>query len=156
MAHGAGDPGHPGKSTAFPTSKRRDLVEMAVAYGLILVVIWTPRPWQRLLWWVAATAVVFITCHLFHGSKAMGLRKTNFLRSMWVVGAALLAGCDGRSCWPASLHTLRLPATLVLFLKTYLAYALWAPVQQFLLQCFFLSRLLRLLPNASSPRSRRR
>jgi membrane protease YdiL (CAAX protease family) len=34
-----------------------------------------------------------------------------------------------------------------LFIETYWGYALWAAVQQFLLQCFFLSRLRRLLPS---------
>jgi membrane protease YdiL (CAAX protease family) len=33
------------------------------------------------------------------------------------------------------------------FLKNYWAYAIWALVQQFLLQAFFLSRFLRLLKN---------
>jgi len=49
----------------------------------------------------------------------------------------------------ARLHTLHVPGSLILFVETYWAYALWAGVQQFLLQCFFLSRLLRLLPNAT-------
>jgi hypothetical protein len=44
------------------------------------------------------------------------------------------------------LQTLHVPSTLLAFINTYWAYALWAAVQQFLLQCFFLSRLLRLLP----------
>jgi hypothetical protein len=130
-------------------SKRRNLLELAVAYGLILLVIWTPRPLQRHLWWAAAASVVAITCISFDGMKAMGLRRTNLLRSLWVVGAALMAAAVAVTL-AALLHTLRLPDSLFLFIKTYWAYALWAAVQQFLLQCFFLSRLLRLLPNAKS------
>jgi hypothetical protein len=155
-------------------SKRRNLLELAIAYGLILIVIWTPRPWQRLLWWVAAAAVVVITTISFDGLNAMGLRSTNFFRSVWVVGAALLVAA--LAVFLASdLHTLHLPgspatglsrwgglprspatglcrwggltAGPVSFIKTYWAYSLWAAVQQFLLQCFFLSRLLRLIPN---------
>ena len=34
--------------------KRRDLAELCVGYALVLVVIWTPRPWQRLLYCAAA------------------------------------------------------------------------------------------------------
>jgi hypothetical protein len=48
------------------------------------------------------------------------------------------------------LHTLHAPGSPILFIETYCAYALWAAVQQFLLQCFFLSRLVRLLPGARS------
>lgn len=141
-------------------SKWRNLIELAIAYGLILIVIWTPRPWQRLLWWVAAAAVVTITTISFDGLNAMGLRAANFSRSLWVVGAALLLAATA-VILAASLHTLHLPgspatglsrwgglpASLVSFIKTYWAYSLWAAVQQFLLQCFFLSRLLRLIPN---------
>jgi membrane protease YdiL (CAAX protease family) len=141
-------------------SKRRDVVELAVAYGLILLVVWTPRPWQRLLWWVAAASIVAITCVSFDGLRAMGLRRANFFRSLWVVGAALLVAATAITV-AASLHALRLPGPPatglgrwgglpggpILFIKNYWSYALWAFVQQFLLQCFFLSRLLRLLPN---------
>ena len=55
--------------------RRRDLVELAIAYGLILLVVWTPRPWQSLLWWDAAAAVAFILSISFDGRKAMGLRS---------------------------------------------------------------------------------
>jgi hypothetical protein len=130
-------------------SKQRNLLELAFAYGLILVVIWTPRPWQRWLWWAAAASVVVITCISFDGLKAMGMRRTNFFRSLWVAGAALLIAALAVTV-AASLHTLHLPRGPVQFLKTYWAYSLWAAVQQFLLQCFFLARLLRLIPNAKS------
>ena len=81
----------PGRtSTVAARSRRRDFIELAVAYGLILLVIWTPRPWQRMLWWVAAAAVVAIASISFEGLQAMGLRRENFLRSLWVVGVALL------------------------------------------------------------------
>src|ERR1035438_464481 len=71
--------------------RRRDLVELAVGYALILVVIWTPRPWQRTFYFVAATFVVAATWLSFPGWKAMGFGIANLARSMWLVGAALLA-----------------------------------------------------------------
>jgi hypothetical protein len=128
-------------------SKRRDILELAIPYVLILFVCWTPRPWQRLLWVVAAASLVAITCVSFDGRKAMGLRATNFFRSFWVVGAALAAAAVAVVV-AARLHTLHVPASPVLFVETYWGYALWAGVQQFLLQCFFLARLRRLLPSA--------
>src|SRR5208282_5622565 len=42
-------------------SRARIVCELAIAYALILLVIWTPRPLQKLLWWVAAGAVVAIS-----------------------------------------------------------------------------------------------
>jgi hypothetical protein len=129
--------------------RRRDLVELAIAYGLILLVVWTPRPWQSLLWWDAAAAVAIIVLISFDGVEAMGLRSANLLRSLWVVGMALAAAAAAVLA-AARLHTLHLPASPVSILERFWAYALWAFAQQFLLQCFFLKRLLRLLPSAKS------
>jgi hypothetical protein len=131
--------------SAAARRKGRVLLEIAIAYGLILLVIWTPRPWQSLLWWVAVAAVIIITSISFDGLKAWGLRTANFFRSLWVVGMALAIALAAAAL-AARLHTLRLPGSPLLFIKTYWAYALWAGVQQFLLQCFFLARLLRVFP----------
>jgi membrane protease YdiL (CAAX protease family) len=137
------------ENRAAARGKRRNLVELAIPYALILAVCWTPRPWQRFLWLVAAASVVVVTAISFDGLEAMGLRRANFFRSLWVVGAAFVAAAAAvlAAAW---LHTLHIPNTPFLFLKTYWAYALWACVQQFLLLGFFLPRLLRLLPGASS------
>ncbi|MGB9407277.1 MAG: CPBP family glutamic-type intramembrane protease [Terracidiphilus sp.] len=138
----------PGRNSPVAArSRRRDFVELAVAYALILLVIWTPRPWQKLLWWVAAAAIAAFASTSFEGFQAMGLRRKNFLRSLWIVGLALLVAAVA-VLLAARLHTLRPPGSLIQFIDKYWAYALWASVQQFLLQCFFLSRLLRLLPRA--------
>jgi hypothetical protein len=133
---------------AATRSRSRDLAELAVAYGLILVVVWTPRPWQKILWWVAAVSIAAITCASFDGLKAAGLRSANFLESIWVVGAALLVSAVAVTL-AVGLHTLRLPpGGPIGFIKNYCAYALWAFVQQFLLLVFFLSRLRRLFKKA--------
>jgi len=137
------------KNSVAAHSKRRSFFELAISYSLILLVIWTPRPWQKHLWWVAAAAVVIITCISFDGLKAMGLRTANFFRSLWVAGAALLLGAIAILV-AARLDTLHLPDGPILFIKTYWAYALWAGVQQFLLLGFFLPRFLRLLPGSKS------
>jgi membrane protease YdiL (CAAX protease family) len=137
----------PGRTiSVVARNRRRDIIELAVAYGLILLVIWTPRPWQRILWWVAAAAVVAIASASFEGLQAMGLRRENFFRSLWIVGASLLLSAVAvvLAVW---LRTLHVPATPLLFLETYVGYIIWTFVQQLLLQCFFLSRLLRLIPN---------
>jgi hypothetical protein len=128
-------------------SKRRDLIELAVAYGLILVVIWTPRPWQRFFWMLAVATVAIITWISFDGLKAMGLRRENFFRSLWIVGAALAASAVAVTL-ALRLHTLQEQDSFFAYVRTYWGYAIWTFVQEFLLQCFFLSRLRRLLPNA--------
>ncbi len=128
--------------------RRRDLAELAVGYGLILVVIWTPRPWQRAFYiaailWIAAAMWVS-----FDGWKVMGLRFGGMLRSLWVVGVALALA--GVALMVASrLGTLNRPPGAGLFVKTFWGYAVWSFVQQLLLQDFVLLRLLRLLPSKS-------
>lgn len=126
-----------------PRSRRRVLLEIAIAYALILAVIWTPRPAQRWLWWVASSAVIVITCISFDGANAMGLRGKNFLRSIWVAAAALLIAAIAVAI-ASRLHTLRLQPGPLAFIRAYFAYAIWAFAQQFLLQCVFLLRFMRL------------
>lgn len=127
--------------------RRRDAIELGIGYGLILLVIWTPRPWQRLLYCAAAIFLVTVTWISFESVRAMGLRTVNFLRSLWVVGVAmLLAG--GVLLLAEHLHTLHgteLNGGVGGFLKRYWGYALWAFAQQILLQDFFLRRMLRLV-----------
>lgn len=132
-------------TSAQTRTRRRDLIELGIAYGLILSVLWTPRPLQRILWLVAVAAIAIIIGFSFEGFRAMGLRTANFLRSLWVVGAALAVSVVAVSI-SASLHALHGPALPLRLLEGFWAYAIWSCVQQFLLQCFFLSRLLRLFP----------
>lgn len=143
--------------------KQRALIELAIAYVLIMSVIWSPRPWQRLLWLVAVAAVAAITVRSWQGCQAIGLRRENFWRSLWIAGVALILAA---AAVLAAIHlqTLRLPTPLpagigrsddtvghtILFIRRYWAYALWTFIQQFLLQGFFLLRLLRLLPGPRS------
>ncbi len=143
-AFNAGSNLEPG--SARPQSKRRALAEIAIAYGLILAVLWTPRPWQQMLWWVAIVVIAIIIGASFEGFRAMGLRAGNFFRSLWVVGAALVVSAVAVTI-SARLHTLHDSHGALTLLEGFWAYAIWSGVQQFLLQCFFLSRLLRLLPS---------
>jgi len=127
-------------------SKRRDWIEIAVAYGLILSVVWTPRPLQRVLWVVAAVGIIVILWRSFDGWAAMGLRKANLGRSLWIAGAAL-ALAAAAVVIAARMQTLLLRDGPFALTRTYFAYAIWTGVQQFLLQGFFLLRLLRVIPN---------
>jgi membrane protease YdiL (CAAX protease family) len=128
-------------------SKRRDWTEIAIAYGLILAVEWTPRPAQRVLWVVAALGIVAVVWRSFEGWKAMGFRSANFGRSLWITGAALVAAIAAVLV-AAKTHTLLLPDGMAAFVGTYFAYAIFSGVQQFLLQGVFLLRFQRVIPNA--------
>ena len=128
-------------------SKRRDWTEIGIAYGLIMAVVWTPRPLQRVLWMVAAVGIAVILWRSFDSWKAMGLRAANFVRSLWIAGAAL-ALAVAAVLVAAKMHTLLLPEGPFNFVGTYIAYAVWTGVQQFLLQGFFLLRLERVMPKA--------
>lgn len=126
-------------------SGQRAGIEVAVAYLLILAVIWTPRPLQRLLWIVAAVGVVFLLWRSFEGWKAMGFTGAKLGRSLWIVGAALAVAGIAIAV-AVRVHTLLLPTGVVGFVGGYISYAIWTGVQQFLLQGFFLLRLLRVAP----------
>lgn len=126
------------------TDRRRDLLELLVGYGLILLVIWSERPWQRGLYCAAIVFLVAVLWMSFDSWSAMGLRAANFWRSFWVVGVALalaaLAVVTARR-----LHAMHPVEGPVGFVRRYWGYALWSLVQQILLVDFFLRRLLRLM-----------
>jgi hypothetical protein len=131
-------------SSAVRHGRVRDLAEIAIGYGLIMMVIWTPRDLQRVLWWVSAAGVLAMICFSFEGWAATGMRVRNLGRSFWIVVAALAISAVAVVV-AARLGTLHLPATFSAFIGTYIAYAIWSGVQQFLLQGFFLVRFLRLI-----------
>ncbi len=125
--------------------KRRDLLELSVGYGLVLLACWTPQPLQGVCYWAGLIWVFLVTGLSFDGWGVMGLRFSGFVRSLWVVGVALMvAGIAGFVAF--NLDTLHLPGSPALFLKRYCGYTIWALLQEFLLMDFFLLRLLRLLP----------
>ena len=124
--------------------RRRDLLELAAGYALILLVIWTPRPWQRPLFWAAAIFLAAVLWLRFDGWQAMGLRRTNLARSIWVTALAFLIATP-TILIAQRFHTLQPYTGAARFIQRYWGYALWTFVQQVLLQDFFLRRLLRLV-----------
>jgi membrane protease YdiL (CAAX protease family) len=125
--------------------KRGVWLELIVGYGLILATVWTPRPEQAWLWWAAALWIAGTTWWSFPGWAAMGFRRGGFVASLWVV---VLAGVLSAIAVTAAirLHTLRIPHSLAGWVLAWGGYTVWSFVQQFLLQGYFLLRLVRLLP----------
>jgi membrane protease YdiL (CAAX protease family) len=135
---------------SVPThSPRRDAIEIAIAYALIMAVEWTPRPLQRVLWILAAVGLALIVWRSFDGWQAMGFRAANFLRALWISAAALLLAAIAIVI-AARMHTLLVPGGVLAFFASYCAYAVWAGVQQFLLQGVFLLRFLHLIPRPAA------
>ncbi|RXH57788.1 CPBP family intramembrane glutamic endopeptidase [Granulicella sibirica] len=123
--------------------RRRALIEVGVGYLLILAVLWTPRPWQRYLYWLPVLWIAGTTALSFDNVAALGLRTANLLRSFWIAGVAACLSAITVAV-AAHLHTLHAQASVVWFAKSYIGYAIWAFVQQFLMMDFFLPRFLRL------------
>jgi membrane protease YdiL (CAAX protease family) len=129
--------------------RRRALVEAAVGYGLILIAIWTPLPWQRGIGLAALAWILFATVRSFDGWRAMGLGISGSLRSIWLIGVALLLAA-GAVMFAGTLQILPLPVFLPMIVRRYWTYALWALLQQFVLQDFILLRLLQLMPGRAA------
>ena len=130
-------------------SRQRDLFELFGIYSLVLLVIWTPRPWQGPMLAVAALCTFCIVWLSYEGLGPMGLCTTNLTRSLWAVALAVVLAMAAVML-AGRLHTLHVPTTPYLFFRRYGAYIVWAGVQQLVLQCFFLSRALRLMPDPVS------
>jgi membrane protease YdiL (CAAX protease family) len=124
-------------------TKRRDAIELIGALLLILLVVWTPRPYQRVLYWAPVAWIAWFTWLSFTGWHAMGWRIVNLLRSLWVVGLALALAAVAAvvSSRYGALHA---PPSAALLVKTFWGYAIWSYAQQFMLLDFFLARSLRL------------
>ncbi len=131
-------------STTQPR-RGRPLLELSIGYGLILATIWTPRPYQRWLYLVAVAWILLTSIPAFPGWAAAGVRRGGFLASLWVVLAAAIVSASA-ICVAIHLGTLRHPVSTRTWVMTFGGYTVWSFVQQFLLQGYFLFRLLRLLP----------
>lgn len=136
--------------TSQPRSTRRDLLELAIAYILIMGTIWTVNPTQRVLYWLAFAWIVATSWSRPEGWRGLGLGREGLRASLWIVGVALLlsVGAIFIASRTHTLHHLHGPTPL---LRHGWGYIVWSIMQQFLLQSYFLLRLLRLLPGKIAP-----
>jgi hypothetical protein len=130
-------------------SKQRDFLEVSFTFAILLLVLWTPMPWQLPLWGIALAGMLAMTRMRFDGLEPMGLCIGNIRPALWAVGLAMVLAVAA-VLFASGLRTLQVPASPIIFVAHYGAYAIWAFVQQLGLQCFFLSRLLRLMPDTLS------
>ena len=120
-----------------------DIAELVIGYALILAVIWTPDPAQRILYWSAFLWIAATSVRHWKQTKPNGFGLTGLLPSLWIAagGAALFCLGVGLADWAGSLHSLYGPLPVLAHVGEY---AVWALMQQFILQVFVLLRLLRL------------
>lgn len=131
------------------SSRDRDLFELAVGYLLVLVGVWTPPPYQTLFFWMGITWVVLVTVLAAPDRRSLGLRLLGLRRSLWIVPVAgAIAAAAALFGWRA--HTLHVPLAGPPPQMRAWGYILWAFAQQFILQDYFLTRLLRILPSKSA------
>ncbi len=130
----------------FVKPRSRDSLELAICYALIIAVIWTPNPAQRILFWITLAWILATTLIKRVDLESLGLRPTG-VRS-WILPMALGFLVGGFFVFLAqgfhTLHALHGAGPLVFHV---IGYFLWAFEQQFILQDYFLFRLLRILPS---------
>ena len=121
----------------------RDLFEIAAAYLLILVVIWSPHGTQHWLYWVGFAFIIGSSLLRRDLLARSGLGLRGLLPSLWIVIAALtlaaFAVLVARDV--GTYHPLYSPPPFLIHVS---GYVIWAFLQQFILQAYVLLRLLRL------------
>ncbi|MGE5109857.1 MAG: CPBP family intramembrane glutamate endopeptidase [Acidobacteriaceae bacterium] len=130
-------------------TRTRDIVEVTVGFALILTAVWTPLHVQRIVFWLAFSWILSTTLLARDDRDKLGLGVSGLYCSLWVVGAALILALVDLliSIQYGALHPLYGPVPIG---RHMWGYMIWAVLQQFVLQDFFLLRLLRLLPSPSA------
>jgi membrane protease YdiL (CAAX protease family) len=143
----------------------RDLLELILGYALIVGIIWTPDPLQRILSPIALVAtftVVIVrrrnlpqndlpqkdlTQDGAQHHAPLGFGWTGLVPSLWILPAAIALAAVSMfvAAKIGTLHSLYKGD-----LRHVTGYLLWTTYQQFLLQDYFMPRALRLLSNESA------
>jgi len=130
-----------------PPSRARDLAELILGYGAVVGVIWTPEHLQRFL--APMVLVLTLSVVLARGKDRdeLGLGWRGLIPSLWILPAAIALAA-------VSVFVAAKIGTLHPLYKADFAhisgYVLWTIYQQFLLQNYFMDRLLRLLSNETA------
>ena len=129
-------------------NKSWGVVELLVSYGLILAANWTSNLAQQWFYWAAMAWIGGSTAVAFIRSRSIEFRMTGFWRSLWIVGAALMLAAPAVAI-AARMHTLQQPYGPMGRADAFVGYAVWAIAQQWLLQGYFLPRLVQVTPRES-------
>ncbi len=128
------------------SGRTRDLVELILGYGLIVGIIWTPDSLQRILSPVALVLTLAVVLAQRKSRDELGVGQRGLVDSLWIFPAAIALSAVSIFV-AAKLGTLH-PLYKGDF-KHVAGYVLWTIYQQFLLQDYFMDRLLRLVSSES-------
>lgn len=121
--------------------RTRDCIELIFGYAVVMAVIWSPERWQRIFFPLALLLTLILVLVRRPARDELGVGWRGFTGSLWILPAALALA--GLSMFTAAkfgtLHPLYKGD-----LKHIAGYVAWTIYQQFLLQDFFMDRLLRL------------
>lgn len=130
-------------------SRLRDLLELALGYGLVLAAIWTPMPAQRIFFWLGLATVVICTVLRHESLASLGLAVAGMARSLWIVAAAAVLATVA-VLTARELGTFHSMFGDLPFRLRFSGYIVWSFIQEFMMQIYVLTRLTRLLPRRSS------
>ncbi len=129
------------------SGRTRDLVELILGYGLIVGIIWTPENLQRFLSPLALVLTLAVVLARGKSRDELGVGRRGLVDSLWIFPAAIALSAASLFI-AAKLGTLH-PLYKGDF-KHVAGYVTWTIYQQFLLQDYFMDRLLRLVSNKSA------
>ena len=129
------------------SSRQRDLIELILGYGLIMVILWLPTRAQVLLSPIALAFTLSVVLMYRPSLKDLGLGIAGLSQSLWILPVAVVFTGVGLLMAQkiGTLHPLY-QADLV----HVGGYVLWTCYQQFLLQDYFMPRLSRLIESQSA------
>lgn len=124
-----------------PSTRTRDLIELISGYAAIVAVIWTPERLQRILSPIVLAVTLLVVVRRRPRRDELGIGTRGLVASLWILPAALLLSAISMFI-AAKISTLH-PLYKADFTHVS-GYVLWTIYQQFLLQDYFMPRLLRL------------
>ena len=124
-----------------PPSRTRDLLELVLGYGLIIGIIWSPDRVQAILSPVALIVTLTVVLIRRPSRDDLGFGTRGLIQSLWILPAAVALALVSvfAAAKVGTLHPLYKAS-----FGHVAGYVLWTIYQQFLLQDYFMDRLLRL------------
>jgi len=123
-------------------SRARDLAELILGYSVIVGVIWTPEHLQRIFSPIVLAMTLLVVLSRRQSRDELGLGWRGLIPSLWILPAAIALAA-------LSIFVAAKIGTLHPLYKGDFAhisgYVLWTVYQQFLLQDYFMARMLRLV-----------
>jgi hypothetical protein len=134
------DASHFALAAPQPQASVRTLAELTIGFAAIVVILWLPTHEQLIFGPIALLAPLVLVLSQEPKLSQLGLGWDGLISSLWILPAAAAAAIAGILLARASgtLHDLYRPD-----LAHVGGYVLWTVYQQFLLQDYFMPRLIR-------------